>query len=48
VLPAIDEKPIKAHPVTLAVHLLIATAVVVLGYFPALLLRWIESYRYLT
>ncbi|MGD0355978.1 MAG: NADH-quinone oxidoreductase subunit N [Terracidiphilus sp.] len=44
VMPAIDESPIKAHPVTLAVLLLIAAAVVVLGCFPALLLRWIESF----
>jgi len=44
VMPAIDETPIKAHPVTLAVHLMIATAVVVLGCFPALLLKWFESF----
>jgi NADH-quinone oxidoreductase subunit N len=44
VMPAIDETPIKAHPVTMAVLLLIAAAVVVLGCFPALLLRWIESF----
>jgi NADH-quinone oxidoreductase subunit N len=44
VLPAVDETPIFVHPVTLAVHLLITTAVVVLGCFPALLLRWIESF----
>jgi NADH-quinone oxidoreductase subunit N len=44
VMPAIDETPIKAHPVTMAVLLLIAASVVVLGCFPALLLRWIESF----
>ncbi|HME56801.1 MAG TPA: NADH-quinone oxidoreductase subunit N, partial [Terracidiphilus sp.] len=44
VMPAIDESPIKAHPVTMAVLLLIAASVVVLGCFPALLLRWIESF----
>jgi NADH-quinone oxidoreductase subunit N len=44
VMPAIDETPIKAHPVTLAVLLLIAAAVVVLGCFPALLQNWIESF----
>ena len=44
VMPAIDETPIKAHPVTLSVQLLIAVAVVVLGCFPDLLLRWIESF----
>jgi NADH-quinone oxidoreductase subunit N len=44
VMPAIDETPIYVHPVTLAVHLLITTVVVVLGCFPALLMRWIESF----
>ncbi len=44
VMPAIDESPIYVHPVTLAMHLMIAVAVVVLGCFPELLLRWIESY----
>jgi NADH-quinone oxidoreductase subunit N len=44
IMPAIDETPIKAHPVTLSVQLLIAVAVVVLGCFPDLLLRWIESF----
>jgi NADH-quinone oxidoreductase subunit N len=44
VMPAIDETPIKAHPVTLGVLLLIAAAVVVLGCFPALLQGWIESF----
>jgi NADH-quinone oxidoreductase subunit N len=44
VMPAIDESPIKAHPVTLAVLLLIAAAVVLLGCFPALLQGWIESF----
>ena len=43
VMPAIDETPIKAHPVTLAVLVGIAAAVVVLGCFPALLQGWIES-----
>jgi NADH-quinone oxidoreductase subunit N len=43
-MPAIDESSIKAHPVTMAVLLLIAAAVVVLGCFPALLLRWIDSF----
>ena len=40
----IDVTPIKAHPVTLPVHLLIAVAVVVLGCIPELLLRWIENF----
>jgi NADH-quinone oxidoreductase subunit N len=44
VMPAIDETPIKTHPATMAVLLLIAAAVVILGCFPALLLRWIESF----
>ncbi|MGA9071450.1 MAG: NADH-quinone oxidoreductase subunit N [Terracidiphilus sp.] len=44
VMPAADETPIKAHPVTMAVLLAIAAAVVVLGCFPALLQGWIESF----
>jgi NADH-quinone oxidoreductase subunit N len=44
VMPAVDESPIKAHPVTLAVLVAIAAAVVVLGCFPALLQGWIESF----
>jgi NADH-quinone oxidoreductase subunit N len=44
VMPAVDETPIKAHPVTLAVLLMIAAAVVVLGCFPALLQSWIGSF----
>ena len=44
VMPAIDETPIKAHPVTLAVLLTIAAAVVIFGCFPALLQNWIASF----
>ena len=44
VMPAVDETPIKAHPVTLTVLLLIAAAVVLLGCFPALLQGWIEGF----
>jgi NADH-quinone oxidoreductase subunit N len=44
VMPAADESSIKAHPVTLAVLLAIAAAVVVLGCFPALLQSWIASF----
>ena len=44
VMPAIDETPIKTHPVTLAVLVAIAAAVVALGCFPALLQGWIESF----
>ena len=43
-MPAADESPIKTHPVTLAVLLAIAAAVVVLGCFPALLQSWIASF----
>jgi NADH-quinone oxidoreductase subunit N len=44
VMPAVDESPIKAHPVTLIVLLAIAAAVVALGCFPALLQNWIASF----
>jgi NADH-quinone oxidoreductase subunit N len=44
VMPAIDETPIKAHPVTLIVLLAIAATVIVLGCFPALLQNWISSF----
>jgi NADH-quinone oxidoreductase subunit N len=44
VLPAVDESPIRAHPVTLVVLVLIAAAVVLLGCFPALLQSWIASF----
>jgi NADH-quinone oxidoreductase subunit N len=44
VMPAVDEKPIKAHPVTMVLVVAIAVAVVVLGCFPALLQGWIASY----
>ena len=43
VMPGVDETAINAHPVTLAVLVGIAAAVVVLGCFPALLQGWIES-----
>jgi NADH-quinone oxidoreductase subunit N len=42
VMPAVNETPIEAHPVTMAVLVLIAAAVVVLGVFPALLGDWIN------
>jgi NADH-quinone oxidoreductase subunit N len=41
VLPAIDDSPIKAHPVTMAVLVGIAVAVILLGCFPAPLQNWI-------
>jgi len=44
VMPAADETPIKAHPVTLAVLVGIAAAVVLLGCFPALLQDWIQGF----
>jgi NADH-quinone oxidoreductase subunit N len=44
VMPAVDETPIKVHPVTLTVLVLIAAAVVLLGCLPALLQGWIESF----
>jgi NADH-quinone oxidoreductase subunit N len=44
VMPAVDETPIKAHPVALAVLVVIAGAVVLLGCFPELLQGWIASF----
>jgi NADH-quinone oxidoreductase subunit N len=44
VMPATDETPIKAHPVTMAVLLAIAAAVVAMGCLPALLQGWIASF----
>jgi NADH-quinone oxidoreductase subunit N len=44
VMPAVDETPIKADPVTLTVLVLIAAAVVLLGCFPAQLQCWIENF----
>ncbi len=44
VMPATDETPIQAHPVTLVVLLAIAAAVLVMGCFPALLQNWIASF----
>jgi NADH-quinone oxidoreductase subunit N len=40
----VEDTRIKAHPVTMAVLLLIAVAVVVLGCFPALLQDWMASF----
>jgi len=45
VMPAVDETPIKAHPVTMVLVVGIAVAVVVLGCFPALLSGWIASFQ---
>jgi NADH-quinone oxidoreductase subunit N len=44
VMPAVDDSPIKAHPVTLIVLLGIAAAVLILGCFPALLQGWIAGF----
>ncbi|MFZ0746902.1 MAG: NADH-quinone oxidoreductase subunit N [Terracidiphilus sp.] len=44
VMQAVDETPIAVHPVTLAVLLLIAAMVVVLGCMPALLQGWIAGF----
>lgn len=44
VMPAVDETPIRVHPVTLMVLVVIAAAVLVLGCFPALLQGWIEGF----
>jgi NADH-quinone oxidoreductase subunit N len=44
VMPAVDATPIKAHPVTLAVLVGIAAAVLLLGCFPSLLQGWISSF----
>jgi NADH-quinone oxidoreductase subunit N len=48
VMPAVDQAPLKAHPVTLVVLVGIAAAVVALGCFPALLQGWIEGFYSLT
>ena len=44
VMPAVDDAPIKAHPVTMIVLLANAAAVVVFGCLPALLQGWIASF----
>jgi NADH-quinone oxidoreductase subunit N len=44
VMPASDDSPIRVHPVSLAVLIAIAAAVLVLGCFPALLQNWIAGF----
>jgi NADH-quinone oxidoreductase subunit N len=49
VMPAVDDPAdragkVEVHPVTMAVLLLIAAAVVVMGCFPSLLQSWIASF----
>jgi len=43
VMPAADETPIKAHPVTLLVLVAIAAAVIVSGCLPTILQTWIAQ-----
>ncbi len=44
VMPAADETPIKAHPVTIGVLLVIALGVLLMGCFPAFLQEWIAGF----
>jgi NADH-quinone oxidoreductase subunit N len=44
VMPAADESPIKAGPLTTIVLVAIAAAVVLMGCFPSLLQNWIASF----
>jgi NADH-quinone oxidoreductase subunit N len=44
VMPATDDSPIHAHPVTMTVLLLIAAGVLLLGCFPSLLQNWIANF----
>lgn len=44
VMPAVDETPIRVHPVTLLVLLAVSAGVLVLGCFPALLGAWIHGF----
>ncbi|HEY1984110.1 MAG TPA: NADH-quinone oxidoreductase subunit N [Terracidiphilus sp.] len=44
VMPTVSDTPIKAHPLTMVVLLVIAAAVVVMGCFPAVLQNWIASF----
>ena len=44
VSPAVHETPIRVHPVTLTVLVLIAAAVVAAGCFPAVLQEWIAGF----
>ena len=44
VMPAVDDRPVKAHPAALAVLLFIAAAVLALGCLPALLQSWIGAF----
>jgi NADH-quinone oxidoreductase subunit N len=44
VMPAVDETPITAHPVTLIVLVAISAAVVLFGCLPTLLQNWIAGF----
>ncbi len=44
VMPAIDATPIRLHPATALVLLVVAAAVVLMGCFPALLQDWIAGF----
>ena len=44
VMPAVDENPIKGHPITMGVLIVIAVAVVMFGCLPALLQGWIAGF----
>lgn len=44
VMPAVEETPIRAHPVTLLVLVLIAAGVLAMGCFPAWLQGWMGSF----
>ena len=44
VMPAVNETPIKAHPVTMIVLVAIAAAVVLLGCLPTVLQNWIAGF----
>jgi NADH-quinone oxidoreductase subunit N len=44
VVPALDDRRIAVHPVTLATLLFVTLWVVMAGCFPALLQGWMESF----
>jgi NADH-quinone oxidoreductase subunit N len=44
VMPATDEAPLKANPVTMVVLVFVALAVVVLGCLPDLLQEWMAGF----
>jgi NADH-quinone oxidoreductase subunit N len=44
VMPAVDETPVKANPLTMGVLVVIALAVVILGCLPGLLQTWMAGF----